>query len=62
MRELFEESWVTANEPKGGDSEAKELLPIGDGLGGDVGCRGAVDGIPDEESSLEVGVGVDDVV
>lgn len=62
MRKLLEESWVPADEAERWDGEAQKLVPIGDGLGGDEARGGATDGVFEEVSGFEIGVGVDGVV
>lgn len=62
MWEFLEKSWVPAEEAEDGDGEAEELLPVGEGLGGEEAGGGALDCVLEEAGGFEVSLGFDDVV
>lgn len=58
----MKESWVPPDESNNRDGEAEQLLPIGDGFGGDEASRGALNGVLKEASGLQISLRVDDVI
>lgn len=62
MGEFVEESGVPAKETEDGDSEAEELLLVREEAGGEEATGASLDGVFEKAGSLEIRLGVDDMI